>query len=91
MDTKEILSHIDAEIARLQQIKALLGDRGGFVGSGKAAKQSYDLPRKPGYEYFCIEMSGGCWEEIINTGEIALFLPNEIVLPIVNIVILLGK
>lgn len=38
MNTSELLSQIDAEISRLQQVRALLG-KGGAVSSGKRKKR----------------------------------------------------
>ena len=43
MNSQQIIAEIDAEISRLQQVKALLGDRGGFVGSGKRSTKKRSL------------------------------------------------
>ena len=40
MDSNQIIAELDGEIARLQQARSLLSDRGGWSSSGKAAKKT---------------------------------------------------
>ena len=45
MNTDQILEAIDSEIARLQQVKALL-DGGGWVASGRIARRPSKVAKK---------------------------------------------
>jgi len=46
MEKQHIIDAIDEEIGRLQQVKSLLGDRGGFVGSGKQTAKAFEVKKR---------------------------------------------
>lgn len=47
------------------------------------------ISAKPDLQYFSISKSGPCWNHIANTGEVGIYVPNELANPVIELHVVL--